>query len=138
MFYNIMHCDFAAVSLSSSVILYFLFCMFLPVWLFPFSVQMIKDAAPEFGMSGSEAEDEREEPKIEGERDPDFNQVTWSNLQQNLHHIKAAVCKLWEFKHLKVSCTNLMKLVLVHCGIILDDRKNMVPKYFSAVSYAWH
>lgn len=41
---------------------------------------MIKEAAPEFSMSGSEAEDEREEPKIEGEKDPDFNQVTRPNL----------------------------------------------------------
>lgn len=54
---------------------------------------MIKEAAPEFSMSGSEAEDEKEEPKIEGDKDPDFNQVTWLNLlKHKLHLIKAAVC----------------------------------------------
>ena len=35
------------------------------------------EAAPEVNVSGSEAEDEREEPvtKVDGERDPDFSQV---------------------------------------------------------------
>lgn len=53
---------------------------------------MIKEAAPEFGMSGSEAEDEREEPKIEGEKDPDFNQVTFLHKNST---IKAAVCNFF-------------------------------------------
>uniref|UniRef100_A0A4W5QYJ2 Ubiquitin carboxyl-terminal hydrolase 48 n=1 Tax=Hucho hucho TaxID=62062 RepID=A0A4W5QYJ2_9TELE len=37
----------------------------------------LKDAAPEMNVSGSEAEDEREEPvaKVDGERDPDFSQI---------------------------------------------------------------
>lgn len=36
---------------------------------------MIKESAPEFSVSGSDVEDEREEPKIDGENDPDFSQV---------------------------------------------------------------
>lgn len=36
---------------------------------------MIKESAPEFSVSGSDVEDEREEPKIDGEKDPDFSQV---------------------------------------------------------------
>ena len=37
---------------------------------------MVKDTAPEMNVSGSEAEEEREEPtKVDGERDPDFSQV---------------------------------------------------------------
>ncbi|XP_046881720.1 ubiquitin carboxyl-terminal hydrolase 48 isoform X1 [Hypomesus transpacificus] len=37
--------------------------------------RMIKDTAPEMNVSGSEAEEEREEPtKVDGERDPDFSQ----------------------------------------------------------------
>ncbi|XP_077060004.1 ubiquitin carboxyl-terminal hydrolase 48-like isoform X9 [Siphateles boraxobius] len=35
---------------------------------------MIKESAPEFSVSGSDVEDEREEPKIDGEKDPDFSQ----------------------------------------------------------------
>ncbi|XP_067243976.1 ubiquitin carboxyl-terminal hydrolase 48 isoform X1 [Chanodichthys erythropterus] len=36
---------------------------------------MIKESAPEFSVSGSDVEDEREEPKIDGEKDPDFSQL---------------------------------------------------------------
>lgn len=36
----------------------------------------MKDAAPEVNASSSEAEEEREEqPKLDGDRDPDFSQV---------------------------------------------------------------
>uniref|UniRef100_A0A4W4HMY6 Ubiquitin carboxyl-terminal hydrolase 48 n=1 Tax=Electrophorus electricus TaxID=8005 RepID=A0A4W4HMY6_ELEEL len=48
------------------------------------SKRMIKEAAPEFSMSGSEAEDEREEPKMEGEKDPDFNQTDDGAKRQKL------------------------------------------------------
>uniref|UniRef100_A0A9J8BHW8 Ubiquitin carboxyl-terminal hydrolase 48 n=2 Tax=Cyprinus carpio TaxID=7962 RepID=A0A9J8BHW8_CYPCA len=37
--------------------------------------RMIKESAPEFSVSGSDVEDEREEPKIDGENDPDFSQI---------------------------------------------------------------
>lgn len=40
----------------------------------------MKDAAPELNVSSSEAEEEREENKPEGEQDPDFNQVEMKNL----------------------------------------------------------
>ncbi|KAL7837137.1 hypothetical protein SRHO_G00268480 [Serrasalmus rhombeus] len=46
--------------------------------------RMIKEAAPEFSMSGSEAEDEKEEPKVEGEKDPDFNQSEDGAKRQKL------------------------------------------------------
>lgn len=36
---------------------------------------MIKESAPEFSVSGSDVEEDREEPKIDGEKDPDFSQV---------------------------------------------------------------
>uniref|UniRef100_A0A671T6V9 Ubiquitin carboxyl-terminal hydrolase 48 n=1 Tax=Sinocyclocheilus anshuiensis TaxID=1608454 RepID=A0A671T6V9_9TELE len=36
---------------------------------------MIKESAPEFSVSGSDVEDEREEPKMDGEKDPDFSQI---------------------------------------------------------------
>lgn len=39
----------------------------------------MKDAAPELNVSSSEAEEEREENKPEGEQDPDFNQVEMKN-----------------------------------------------------------
>uniref|UniRef100_A0A8C4XRF1 Ubiquitin carboxyl-terminal hydrolase 48 n=1 Tax=Falco tinnunculus TaxID=100819 RepID=A0A8C4XRF1_FALTI len=37
--------------------------------------KVMKDAAPELNVSSSEAEEEREENKPEGEQDPDFNQI---------------------------------------------------------------
>uniref|UniRef100_A0AAY5JZY7 Ubiquitin carboxyl-terminal hydrolase 48 n=1 Tax=Esox lucius TaxID=8010 RepID=A0AAY5JZY7_ESOLU len=39
--------------------------------------RIMKDAGPEMNVSGSDAEDEREEPvaKVDGERDPDFSQI---------------------------------------------------------------
>lgn len=38
---------------------------------------MIKEAAPELNASSSEAEEEKEEhPKVDGEKDPDFSQVS--------------------------------------------------------------
>uniref|UniRef100_A0AAY4D3S0 Ubiquitin carboxyl-terminal hydrolase 48 n=1 Tax=Denticeps clupeoides TaxID=299321 RepID=A0AAY4D3S0_9TELE len=37
--------------------------------------RMLKDSTPAAAASGSEAEDERDEPRPEGERDPDFNQI---------------------------------------------------------------
>uniref|UniRef100_A0A669D1D5 Ubiquitin carboxyl-terminal hydrolase 48 n=1 Tax=Oreochromis niloticus TaxID=8128 RepID=A0A669D1D5_ORENI len=39
--------------------------------------RMMKEAAPELSVSSSEAEEEKEEhPKLDGEKDPDFSQVT--------------------------------------------------------------
>lgn len=35
----------------------------------------MKEAAPELNVSSSEAEEEKEETRLEGEQDPDFNQV---------------------------------------------------------------
>lgn len=44
----------------------------------------MKDAAPELNVSSSEAEEEREENKPEGEQDPDFNQVEIKNTTRFL------------------------------------------------------
>ncbi|CAB1354090.1 unnamed protein product [Coregonus sp. 'balchen'] len=48
--------------------------------------RLMKDAAPEMNVSGSEAEDEREEPvaKVDGERDPDFSQSEDGAKRQKL------------------------------------------------------
>lgn len=41
------------------------------------SAQMIKEATPELNASSSEAEEEKDEiPKVDGEKDPDFSQVS--------------------------------------------------------------
>ncbi|XP_006641945.1 ubiquitin carboxyl-terminal hydrolase 48 isoform X1 [Lepisosteus oculatus] len=45
---------------------------------------VMKEAAPEFNVSGSDAEDEREEPKVEGENDPDFSQSHDGTKRQKL------------------------------------------------------
>uniref|UniRef100_A0A8C8I3J7 Ubiquitin carboxyl-terminal hydrolase 48 n=1 Tax=Oncorhynchus tshawytscha TaxID=74940 RepID=A0A8C8I3J7_ONCTS len=46
----------------------------------------LMEAAPEVNVSGSEAEDEREEPvtKVDGERDPDFSQIEDGAKRQRL------------------------------------------------------
>ncbi|XP_077060002.1 ubiquitin carboxyl-terminal hydrolase 48-like isoform X8 [Siphateles boraxobius] len=46
---------------------------------------MIKESAPEFSVSGSDVEDEREEPKIDGEKDPDFSQSEGGAKRQKLN-----------------------------------------------------
>lgn len=38
-------------------------------------VQVMKDSAPELNVSSSETEEDKEEAKPDGEKDPDFNQV---------------------------------------------------------------
>uniref|UniRef100_A0A8C1EPE0 Ubiquitin carboxyl-terminal hydrolase 48 n=2 Tax=Cyprinus carpio TaxID=7962 RepID=A0A8C1EPE0_CYPCA len=47
--------------------------------------RMIKESAPEFSVSGSDVEDEREEPKIDGENDPDFSQSEGGAKRQKLN-----------------------------------------------------
>ncbi|XP_016304025.1 ubiquitin carboxyl-terminal hydrolase 48-like isoform X1 [Sinocyclocheilus anshuiensis] len=46
---------------------------------------MIKESAPEFSVSGSDVEDEREEPKMDGEKDPDFSQSEGGAKRQKLN-----------------------------------------------------
>ncbi|XP_010283456.1 PREDICTED: ubiquitin carboxyl-terminal hydrolase 48-like [Phaethon lepturus] len=46
----------------------------------------MKDAAPELNVSSSEAEEEREENKPEGEQDPDFNQTNGGTKRQKISH----------------------------------------------------
>ncbi|NWU86417.1 UBP48 hydrolase, partial [Onychorhynchus coronatus] len=46
--------------------------------------KVMKDAAPELNVSSSEAEEEREENKPEGEQDPDFNQANGGAKRQKL------------------------------------------------------
>lgn len=56
------------------------------------------EAAPEVNVSGSEAEDEREEPvtKVDGERDPDFSQVG--------HKPLTSVSLFVAYKSLRIEC----------------------------------
>ncbi|XP_074017786.1 ubiquitin carboxyl-terminal hydrolase 48 isoform X3 [Numenius arquata] len=48
--------------------------------------KVMKDAAPELNVSSSEAEEEREENKPEGEQDPDFNQANGGAKRQKVSH----------------------------------------------------
>ncbi|XP_041319290.1 ubiquitin carboxyl-terminal hydrolase 48 isoform X2 [Pyrgilauda ruficollis] len=48
--------------------------------------KVMKDVAPELNVSSSEAEEEREENKPEGEQDPDFNQANGGTKRQKLSH----------------------------------------------------
>ncbi|XP_032903844.1 ubiquitin carboxyl-terminal hydrolase 48 isoform X4 [Amblyraja radiata] len=49
------------------------------------SVKVMKEGAPELNLSGSEAEEEREEGKVEGEKDPDFNQSNGAKRRKLAH-----------------------------------------------------
>uniref|UniRef100_A0A4W3H452 Ubiquitin carboxyl-terminal hydrolase 48 n=1 Tax=Callorhinchus milii TaxID=7868 RepID=A0A4W3H452_CALMI len=49
------------------------------------NIKVMKEGAPELNMSGSEAEEEREEFKIEGEKDPDFNQSNGAKRRKLAH-----------------------------------------------------
>uniref|UniRef100_A0A8C3FN39 Ubiquitin carboxyl-terminal hydrolase 48 n=1 Tax=Chrysemys picta bellii TaxID=8478 RepID=A0A8C3FN39_CHRPI len=48
--------------------------------------KVMKEAAPELNVSSSEAEEEREEAKPEGEQDPDFNQTNGGAKRQKISH----------------------------------------------------
>ncbi|XP_075461958.1 ubiquitin carboxyl-terminal hydrolase 48 isoform X1 [Ascaphus truei] len=48
------------------------------------NTKVMKDATPELNVSSSEAEDEKEEPKLEGESDPDFNQANGGAKRQKV------------------------------------------------------
>uniref|UniRef100_A0A8C3T766 Ubiquitin carboxyl-terminal hydrolase 48 n=1 Tax=Chelydra serpentina TaxID=8475 RepID=A0A8C3T766_CHESE len=48
--------------------------------------KVMKEAAPELNVSSSEAEEEREEVKPEGEQDPDFNQTNGGAKRQKISH----------------------------------------------------
>ncbi|XP_060707924.1 ubiquitin carboxyl-terminal hydrolase 48 isoform X1 [Hemiscyllium ocellatum] len=49
------------------------------------SIKVMKEGAPELNLSGSEAEEEREECKVEGEKDPDFNQSNGAKRRKLTH-----------------------------------------------------
>ncbi|XP_048823352.1 ubiquitin carboxyl-terminal hydrolase 48-like [Lagopus muta] len=63
--------------------------------------KVMKDAAPELNVSSSEAEEEREENKPEGEQDPDFNQ---QGIRRSTRHRKVR-----EEKALVVSANQTLK-----------------------------
>lgn len=46
--------------------------------------KVMKEAAPELNVSGSDPEDEREEPRPEGENDPDFHQTNGAAKRQKV------------------------------------------------------
>ncbi|XP_020637749.3 ubiquitin carboxyl-terminal hydrolase 48 isoform X1 [Pogona vitticeps] len=48
--------------------------------------KVMKEAAPELNVSSSEAEEEREEGRLEGEQDPDFNQANSNVKRQKVSH----------------------------------------------------
>ncbi|XP_015268117.1 PREDICTED: ubiquitin carboxyl-terminal hydrolase 48 isoform X2 [Gekko japonicus] len=50
------------------------------------NTKVMKDSAPELNVSSSEAEEEREEARLEGEQDPDFNQANSNPKRQKVSH----------------------------------------------------
>ncbi|XP_006008902.1 ubiquitin carboxyl-terminal hydrolase 48 isoform X2 [Latimeria chalumnae] len=49
--------------------------------------KVIKEAIPDLNVSNSEAEEEKEEGNMEGERDPDFNQANGAAKKQKVSHL---------------------------------------------------
>ncbi|TRY94892.1 hypothetical protein DNTS_032992 [Danionella cerebrum] len=47
--------------------------------------KMIKESGPEFNASGSDVEDDKEETKVDGEKDPDFSQAEGGVKRQRLN-----------------------------------------------------
>lgn len=77
----------------------------------------MKDAAPELNVSSSEAEEEREENKPEGEQDPDFNQVEIKNTTRFL-----GFCIIFLSQHDGIA-------LLLH--LPLAGKNNSVLNYFN-------
>ncbi|KAG8142231.1 hypothetical protein E2320_006173, partial [Naja naja] len=59
----------------------------------PPPTQVMKEAAPELNVSSSEAEEEREEARAEGEHDPDFNQANSNAKRQKVAHPNFVACQ---------------------------------------------
>ncbi|OWK12811.1 hypothetical protein Celaphus_00014742 [Cervus elaphus hippelaphus] len=48
--------------------------------------KVMKDSAPELNVSSSETEEDKEEAKLDGEKDPDFNQSNGGTKRQKISH----------------------------------------------------
>uniref|UniRef100_A0A670JJ95 Ubiquitin carboxyl-terminal hydrolase 48 n=1 Tax=Podarcis muralis TaxID=64176 RepID=A0A670JJ95_PODMU len=98
--------------------------------------KVMKDAAPELNMSSSEAEEEREEARLEGEQDPDFNQANSNTKRQKMSHANYIVYQKQGIRrstrHRKVRGE---KALLVSANQTLKDLKIQIMHAFSVAPF---
>ncbi|XP_033015280.1 ubiquitin carboxyl-terminal hydrolase 48 isoform X1 [Lacerta agilis] len=98
--------------------------------------KVMKDAAPELNMSSSEAEEEREEARLEGEQDPDFNQANSNTKRQKMSHPNYIVYQKQGIRrstrHRKVRGE---KALLVSANQTLKDLKIQIMHAFSVAPF---
>nr|XP_034974348.1 ubiquitin carboxyl-terminal hydrolase 48 isoform X2 [Zootoca vivipara] len=98
--------------------------------------KVMKDAAPDLNMSSSEAEEEREEARLEGEQDPDFNQANSNTKRQKMAHPNYIVYQKQGIRrstrHRKVRGE---KALLVSANQTLKDLKIQIMHAFSVAPF---
>ncbi|XP_042334853.1 ubiquitin carboxyl-terminal hydrolase 48 isoform X3 [Sceloporus undulatus] len=98
--------------------------------------KVMKDAAPELNMSSSEAEEEKEETRLEGEQDPDFNQANSNAKRQKVNPPNYAVYQRpgirRSTRHRKVRGE---KALLVSANQTLKDLKIQIMHAFSVAPF---
>ncbi|XP_063001242.1 ubiquitin carboxyl-terminal hydrolase 48 isoform X2 [Elgaria multicarinata webbii] len=98
--------------------------------------KVMKDAAPELNVSSSEAEEEREEARLEGEQDPDFNQANSNAKRQKVSHPTYMVYQKQGIRrstrHRKVRGE---KALLVSANQTLKDLKIQIMHAFSVAPF---
>ncbi|XP_053136826.1 ubiquitin carboxyl-terminal hydrolase 48 isoform X3 [Hemicordylus capensis] len=98
--------------------------------------KVMKEAAPELNMSSSEAEEEREEARLEGEQDPDFNQADSNAKRQKVSHPNYIVYQKQGIRrstrHRKVRGE---KALLVSANQTLKDLKIQIMHAFSVAPF---
>uniref|UniRef100_A0A8C0JE22 Ubiquitin carboxyl-terminal hydrolase 48 n=1 Tax=Chelonoidis abingdonii TaxID=106734 RepID=A0A8C0JE22_CHEAB len=98
--------------------------------------KVMKEAAPELNVSSSEAEEEREEAKPEGEQDPDFNQTNGGAKRQKISHQNYVVYQKQGIRrstrHRKVRGE---KALLVSANQTLKELKIQIMHAFSVAPF---
>ncbi|XP_015268118.1 PREDICTED: ubiquitin carboxyl-terminal hydrolase 48 isoform X3 [Gekko japonicus] len=100
------------------------------------NTKVMKDSAPELNVSSSEAEEEREEARLEGEQDPDFNQANSNPKRQKVSHPNYAAYQKQGIRrstrHRKVRGE---KALLVSANQTLKDLKIQIMHAFSVAPF---
>ncbi|XP_054857186.1 ubiquitin carboxyl-terminal hydrolase 48 isoform X1 [Eublepharis macularius] len=100
------------------------------------NTKVMKDSAPELNVSSSEAEEEREEARLEGEQDPDFNQANSNAKRQKVSHPNYVAYQKQGIRrstrHRKVRGE---KALLVSANQTLKDLKIQIMHAFSVAPF---
>ncbi|XP_016338262.1 ubiquitin carboxyl-terminal hydrolase 48-like [Sinocyclocheilus anshuiensis] len=104
--------------------------------------RMIKESAPEFSVSGSDVEDEREEPKMDGEKDPDFSQSEVGAKRQKLNETASlsmppvtAACKSGIRRSTRHRKLRGEKALIVSANQTLKELKMQIMHAFSVAPF---